>query len=583
MKPLVCLAALLIACRPSPRVVAPPPRALSVTSNIERADYAGSVACARCHAGIAAAWSASAMHNMTRVSTTATVHAPFDGTGLDFKGDRVRAESENGERWVSVSSHAQGEHRYRVTRVIGGHHREDFVGIEPGGDGVERVLPISWLIESRRWRYKGYSVMVKERPGIFTSEPWARTCIFCHNTAPYLDSLIGTLAGETVPSYQGVVVDQHLPADHRWKVEVTNPEGLRRAVHKELRAIGALPSETQPLSAILLEGVKDTRNHFGADQLVEIGIGCESCHGGSREHVEDPRVRTVFGVKSPLVHTTPAASSRAESINRVCARCHQVLFSRYPWTWEGQPRANFQGGSNINSGEARDFLLGHCSGALACTSCHDPHSPDNRARMDELEGADGDRVCQRCHTKYSTPSAIAGHTHHLPEGKGARCLACHMPRKNMSLELRLTRYHRIGSPTDTARVEHDRPLECALCHADKSVETIVSDMERLWTKHYDRTALSLLYGMDLSVNALLVSLASPKPHEVATAAAALGEAKSTAAIPLLIEQLANEIPLVREYVLHALETIRGAPAPFSLHQDVTTILEQANRWLEPRN
>ena len=47
-----------------------------------------------------------------------------------------------------------------------------------------------------------------------------------------------------------------------------------------------------------------------------------------------------------------------------------------------------------------------------------------------------------------------------------------MPQKNLGLGYNLTRYHRIGSPTEKARVEGDRPLECALCHADKTVEEL---------------------------------------------------------------------------------------------------------------
>ena len=65
-----------------------------------------------------------------------------------------------------------------------------------------------------------------------------------------------------------------------------------------------------------------------------------------------------------------------------------------------------------------------------------------------------------------------------------------MPKKNMGLDYALTRYHRIGSPTDPARVERDRPLECALCHADKSVDALVGTMEPWWGKRYDREALA---------------------------------------------------------------------------------------------
>ena len=63
-----------------------------------------------------------------------------------------------------------------------------------------------------------------------------------------------------------------------------------------------------------------------------------------------------------------------------CARCHQVLFSRYPYTWEGGRRTDQPGGSHITSGEGRDFLLSKCSQGLACTSCHDPHGADQADR-----------------------------------------------------------------------------------------------------------------------------------------------------------------------------------------------------------
>src|SRR5262249_31953685 len=103
-------------------------------------------------------------------------------------------------------------------------------------------------------------------------------------------------------------------------------------------------------------------------------IGCESCHGGSAEHVRDFQVHPSFEPKSAFVRVhAPHEPTRAEWINRVCARCHQVLFSRYPYSWEGGKRHGgpVPGGASINSGEARDFLLGGCAGAMACTTCHD--------------------------------------------------------------------------------------------------------------------------------------------------------------------------------------------------------------------
>jgi hypothetical protein len=126
----------------------------------------------------------------------------------------------------------------------------------------------------------------------------------------------------------------------------------------------------------------------------------------------------------------------------------------------------------------------------------------------------------------------------------------------MGLDLRLTRYHRIGSPTDPARVIFDRPLECALCHADKSVISLVTTMERWWKKAYSRDLLARLYG-DVNARTLLVTLAHGKPHEKAVAAAALGELKDKSAAPAIARELVNEYPLVRGFAARALANALG--------------------------
>src|SRR5450432_3575322 len=55
-----------------------------VHSNITRADYAGSAACAPCHAGEYALWLASPMHRMTRDLAHTSIAAPFAGATFAF-------------------------------------------------------------------------------------------------------------------------------------------------------------------------------------------------------------------------------------------------------------------------------------------------------------------------------------------------------------------------------------------------------------------------------------------------------------------------------------------------------------------
>ncbi|MCA1663191.1 MAG: hypothetical protein LC659_02765, partial [Myxococcales bacterium] len=203
----------------------------------------------------------------------------------------------------------------------------------------------------------------------------------------------------------------------------------------------------------------------------------------------------------------------------------------------------------------------------------------NRPHAAELE-ARADGVCIRCHTKYDGAEAQRAHTHHDPAGAGGRCLACHMPKKNMSLDNQLGRYHRIASPTETAKVEGDRPLECALCHGDKPVETLVTTMEAWWHKAYDRSRLRALYGADLAhADPLVETLARGKPHEQAVAMSLLGARGDKSVAPLIAAQLTHPIPILRYYAVAALESLFGAPAPLDVHETSDAIVAAADKWL----
>jgi predicted CXXCH cytochrome family protein len=567
-------------------------RARVVSSNIMSSDYAGSAACRPCHTEIADSFRASPMHRMTRNVDGAEIDAPFDGTTFQFKGDTATLLRHAEQRFVRLESKESPPRLYRVTRVIGGRYREDFAGIEVSSETDaesalgrdELILPVSFLRFSRTLRYKGYSVMVHERSHLEAGPVWNRTCIFCHNTVPYLSVLLGELAGKHAPHFQGEVVDDNLPNDRAFRYTVVGEKALGRAVADEVARLGGPPVDTdQPLRELLRSAVDTTRNRFTGARLLEIGIGCESCHGGSGEHARDPTTVPSFEPRAPfLAIQTPEASShgdaRAQQINHVCARCHQVLFSRYPWTWEGGRRRALPGGSHINSGEGRDFLLGGCSSSMTCSRCHDPHAKDDRVRTRAIETASGNAVCLGCHAVLRGAAAQTAHSHHMPDGAGGACVACHMPKKNMALDGRLTRYHRIGSPTDPLRVLGDRPLECALCHADKTVEELVLSMERWWHKSYDRQALKALYG-DLGANAMIATLERGKPHEQAPAMAILGDRHDPSVAPLIAHELTNEYPLVREFARTGLENALGRPCAVRLNLDDATIESDASACL----
>jgi predicted CXXCH cytochrome family protein len=599
---LVAAAILAAACGPAvaPAPPLPPgaPRAVAtnlVASNILRGDYAGSASCAPCHAAIHARWSTSPMRRMTRLASETVPRAPFDGTTFHFKGDSVTMEEHEGRRYMRVVTQKAGESLYRVTKVIGGRYREDFAGTQVssteenalpmGNPHQQPVLPASYLIFAGQWRYKGYSVMVKERPYIEKGgAPWRQTCIFCHNTTPYLSTVYDDLQATPSRAYQGSVSDRLLPGDRQWKLHPGDAAGLGKALSAEIAYLQKKPAKAEGGAPpeLLDEAVKVTSDRFDEAHLVEVGIGCEACHNGSREHVADPRKLPSLVVQSPLVKlATPdgAAPTHAEAVNHTCARCHTVLFSRYPYTWEGGLRNGTPGGSTINSGEARDLLLGGCKGQLACTACHDPHGEDSREKLDRMGTVAGNPICLGCHAKYEGKAALAAHTHHATEGEGSACLSCHMPRKNTGLSYRLTRYHRIGSPTDRERVEKDRPLECALCHADKPASELVAKMESWWKKSYDRRTLTALHG-DLAESSIVSTLVRGKPHEQMTAAAVLGERGTRGQAALLLPLLVSEYPLARYYGRAAIEALAHAPLPVDLDGEAADIQKSSLEWLQ---
>lgn len=564
---------------------------ISTTSNVLRADYAGTESCAPCHAELVERVRSSPMHRMTRPAEGDAIRASFDGAEFRFMG-HVATMERHGERpYVRLRTPDGGESLHRVTKVIGGRTREDYVGVLVNGPGPkafsigkEMILPISYELARGEWRYKGYSVMVPERPAMRPGPVWSETCIFCHNTPPGLPRLYGELLGPTARTYQGSTLGSHLPSERRLAFTVRDPRGLARMVREEASRLGSPPSGDLP--SVLEGAIERTRRGFDADHLVELGIGCEACHGGSREHVLDPRIRPSYLPVSQAfeVHRADArAISSAEAINRSCAQCHSVLFSRYPHTWEGGHRRQGAGGSHINSGEGRDFLLGGCASAMACTSCHDAHAQDDPDALRAIEGRSGNALCTSCHTELRSDAALRAHAHHDPGGEGAACVGCHMARKNMGLDHRLTRYHRIGSPTEPERVLGDRPLECALCHRDGSVEGLVGTMERWWGRRYDRRALRRLYGEDLSVNVLEATLRRGKPHEQAVAIALAGESRDADALDELVAMLDHEVPLLRFFVRASLEEIAREPFPVDMNLPGDALKREGERWLEKRS
>ncbi|HTR50035.1 MAG TPA: ammonia-forming cytochrome c nitrite reductase subunit c552 [Kofleriaceae bacterium] len=459
------------------------------TSNIARADYIGPDACGNCHPDQYAAWSQSLHRVMNaRADEPGAVIGDFDNAVLHYAGGEARFTREGGNHVMTT-----GRVRYRVTRTIGRRGLQEYVGVADGRTEEVR-LPFGWWPRAGGWFPQPYfDPWLGDERGFDAyaevTEPWAERCPWCHSTYPFAQRI----ARASGPRGVGHGLEQLFEA---------SPGGARLAI----------------------------------DEQVTVGISCESCHLGGREHAAGGAIAFVPRGAEPRAGapTLPAAFADqrrdADVVDAVCAQCHSG------------PSPRLADGTALrNSSEALDLAASPCRG-IKCTDCHDPHAANSRA-----DGARALAACTRCHAALADPAAARSHA-----GTGhdaVTCMDCHMPRVVMGLD-RYVRTHRISSPTD-ARVIADVNA-CNLCHLDRSLA---------WTR------AALRDGWDVNVAvpdddraAGERWLASERPAIRLLAAHAYARSPlGPRMLPAIERGLADPLAYVRAWTKLAVEAVLGHP------------------------
>ena len=171
---------------------------------------------------------------------------------------------------------------------------------------------------------------------------------------------------------------------------------------------------------------RNKRLDLGASRL---GIGCESCHGPARAHVESMR-RDMAG---PLRIARLGEVSQLKQVG-VCGQCH-----RPPGPGPDSEEAEGVSLPRLQ-GEALGMSLcfQNSEGRLTCGTCHDPHADAVRGLRNY------DAKCRDCHGGNDGASArwVA-----CSIGRTKDCVSCHMPLHDVGLPSKLLfRLHWIQRP-----------------------------------------------------------------------------------------------------------------------------------------
>jgi hypothetical protein len=499
-------------------------------SNVAAADYVGPLVCGECHEEKLAAWENHRHRSMNQLAVLDKMAGDFDGTELRYGAGTARFLSKDGAAFM-VLEDTRARRRYRVTRTIGSRYLQEYVGVlvegpEPLGHEAysrEVRLPFGYWLRPGRWLHQQYFDSwygpefgedddLQVDPYALLEEPWKNRCAWCHNTYPF-EFRLARLANLDL----GNGIEQLF----EWRDQRPGPAP---------GATGALPTEA----------------------LVTVGISCESCHFGGREHAVDGKpIR--FVPTAPGLATTRQVSrlqddrKSSRTVNAICAQCHSAPSPLFPG-----------GAATRNSSEALDLMTGSCASQIRCTHCHDPHQTGPGAlAADQQKHVD---ACLSCHQNLADSMLARAHSRH---GDEVSCLDCHMPRIVQGVTDSL-RTHHISSPTDPLMLGAG-PNACNLCHLDRGLDWTIGHLEREWGAEIDRKILaSGPYGgvSDLSMGERW--LKSEAGIDRITAAAAYARSQlGKEQLPTLMRGLLDEVAYRRMRYLFALEDILGRRLPQS--------------------
>jgi predicted CXXCH cytochrome family protein len=258
----------------------------------------------------------------------------------------------------------------------------------------------------------------------------------------------------------------------------------------------------------------------------EMGLGCETCHGPGRPHIElmrdwekNPSTKPAYDTSAsnralgPALKIFSPRTAEPRQVFDVCAYCHGNKNNLFLGFLPGRRMEDFalpflvsqpmpaddpQGDfwpdgrpSRFNRPQALTLSGCFIKGNITCTNCHVAHGSRQEHSL-KVAISESDNLCTQCHETVkgrgadpgargelivaTTGAELERHTHHPVGSQGSRCIECHMSDVNWRLLIR-RRDHTFAAPVPEMTAKYGVPNGCNTCHDNRTPEWASKTMD----------------------------------------------------------------------------------------------------------